>query len=112
MASYSELTITADEELILRFFSAFARQKVWPKEAWELRTGANRRFLFLDGKKWQEIITFDATDIVLQDPVSGEKTFFAAPSFWQERMQPGKEMDRNINITLWSKSIIEYIKLE
>lgn len=106
---YRELAITEEGSLVLRSFSATAQRQVLEKGAWQLCAEGKRRFLYLGGKKAFEVITLEATDLVLQDPVSGEKIFFAAVPLWQERTRPRDAADRDIHITLWSKSLIEII---
>lgn len=109
---YREVVITAEGDLILRSFSAFTQKQVIKKGAWQVHADEERRFLYLQGKKAFEIITLEKTDLVLQDLVTGEKTFFAAIPLWQERIQPQKEINKNMYITLWSKSLIKLITLE
>lgn len=109
---YRELIITDDGGLTLKSFSTFTKSEVLKKDDWDIRIDGNRRFLYLEGRKAFEIITLEKDDLVLQEPVSGEKTFFAALPLWQEHLQPKKETGQNVYITLWSKSLIKLITIE
>jgi len=111
-SSYREMAITDDGELILKECSTFTKKKVLVKDDWEIRKDGNRCFLYLEKKKAFEMITLEKTELVLLDPVTGEKTFYAALPLWQERLQRKTATDKNVYINLWSKSLIKLITIE
>lgn len=110
VTSYSEVVISSDGVLTLRSFSTFSKCRVFDEKDWEVCVDGKRRYLYLEKKKAFEIITLETTDLVLQDMITGEKTFFVALALWQERIRPITATDRNEHITLWSKSLTKLIK--
>lgn len=108
---YRDVTIHAEGRLVLRSFLPHSEKQVLESGSWEIRPDGRRRFLYLKGKKSFEVITLEPTDLVLLDVETGEKTFFASLPTWKERLSPGKG-DQQAYIELWSKSLIQIIKLQ
>jgi hypothetical protein len=112
VSSYSEISLGTNEELTFRTFGKFSSIKTLPKDAWEILEWDNRKFLFLEGKKAFEIITFDEDDVVLQDTVTAEKIFYVKLDEWNNRMDPVNLTDEGVYITIWSPSLINRITIE
>ena len=112
LSSYKEIILELTEDLTFRSFGKFTNSRTVARDQWDVRTWDNRRFLFLEGKKAFEIITFDPKDIVLVDAVTAEKIFYSSLPEWSQRLEPAKQSDENVLITIWSPSLIKRISVE
>ena len=110
-SSYREITLGSNAELTFRTIGKFSNSKTLLNDAWDIQEWDSRRFLFLEGKKTFEIITFDATDIVLVDAVTAEKTFYISLPQWNDRLEPAHQPDENVYLTIWSPSLINRITI-
>src|SRR6476620_11037699 len=108
------LVVTVDEDRCMTIKQTPApvpREVLVQTYEWEVKEVKKKNYLFIQGKQAYEIITLEPDDLVLADPVKGEKLFFAQLPEWRNRMYaPIVPADVDVSITIWSKSLIELIQ--
>ena len=109
--SYNEIALTTDADLVLKSISKFTISRELKRADWEVQWLDKRRFLFIEGMKAYEIITFDAHDVVLVDAVTGEKVFYTSLAQWNERLEPLKKWDEEINVNDSSNMLVDRVEI-
>src|SRR4051812_22040698 len=76
-----------------------ASKALWIQtERWEL-TEINRTWeLYIQDKKWYEVITLEPEDLVVFEPNKGEKIFLAKLESWNKRLHPKKTVSEDTMI--------------
>lgn len=105
------LEVRIDEEQLLtiaQYPAPTTRSLLVQTDNWDIRKVNEKTYLYIYNKQAYEIITLDESNLVLVDPVRGEKLFFAPLPVWRsymyEQVAPG---DSDGRITIWSDSLIE-----
>jgi hypothetical protein len=86
--SFVEYKFVSDSELTVKTFQGNNVQLVAQTDKWTVFFKDKRHYLSLGSPKLlYEVVTINHTVMVLGDPVSGEKIFFAKEDCWQDRLQ-------------------------
>jgi hypothetical protein len=109
--AYLEVTIDEERRLTIKQTPAIVPRAILIQTGdWEIKEIKQSFYLFIHNKQAYEVITLEHDDLVLADPVKGEKLFFAQLPEWRNRIyMPVVPADSDVSISVWSKSLIELI---
>lgn len=109
--SYLEVHRDAEGTLLLKLYADRPLLTEVPDGGWAIQEESRRPYLFLLGRRAFEVLTLDKHDLVLADPVKGEKIFFAPLKDWKARLNPElRTAPADVSITIWSKSLAALVK--
>jgi hypothetical protein len=111
VTSFMELRRNEQNGLVIKLYADRPLLTEVSAHEWEIREESRRRYLCLQGRQVFEVLTLDANDLVLADPVKGQKIFFAPMGEWNRRLNPAlMAADIDVSITIWSKSLAGLVK--
>ena len=86
--SFVEYKFVSDSELTVKTINGNNVQLIAQTDKWTVYFKDKRHYLSIGTSKLlYEVVTINHTVMVLGDPVSGEKIFFAKEDSWQDRLQ-------------------------
>jgi len=93
---YLELSIDRNGGLTLLHAQEKRLAVALKQGEWKIEEYKRRWFLYFGKRQAYELITVEANDLVLADPVKGEKIFFARMPEWNCRIEPAVTSIRHI----------------
>ncbi len=87
--SFQEFEFSDEGVLTIRMYQDYKVQSVLRADQWRIEFKNKSHFLHLEKDKEYEIITINHSDLVIADPATEEKTFFARLSVWEHFMKQG-----------------------
>lgn len=108
-SSYLEVSVDEEQVLTIKLHPATTPRAVLVHtDAWEIREVKDKFYLYIRDKQAYEVITLDADDLVLADPLRGEKIFLTQLPEWRNRMYAmALPQEQDASITIWSRSLID-----
>lgn len=90
---FRELRFAPTRTLTMLAHERSRAEEMWRSDNWSLEFKDKRHYLSIPQARMRlEVITINHTVLVLLDPATEEKTFYAREDSWEDRLKANKEM--------------------